>query len=101
MRISDWSSDVCSSDLVAVAPRVIRLVVALAIPMLDDQHMMRVMLMLDDTDAAQALEAGGVFQHGRYPRANRFREFRLDDHVDRDDDAIGQDRKSTRLNSSH
>src|SRR3546814_4439520 len=97
MRISDWSSDVCSSDLVVAAPQVFRQV---AVEQAGDVDGHRVEVAgdegggLEELLAAQrlgrlaqglGLDAGGARGLGQRLR------IRLQ----------AGDRKSTRLNSSH
>src|SRR3546814_5640427 len=94
MRISDWSSDVCSSDLAvrdAVAPDVV------------DQSLLHVGIVVavvqrraagEKVDVAAAvggdqLGALGAFEHDREAAAVAA------------DCGLAADRKSTRLNSSH
>src|SRR3546814_8812157 len=75
MRISDWSSDVCSSDL----------------PVARDHDLRRIIVVGDGADFAlgrgvcELLRGVDVGAEQRRHRA----------------DADGEDRKSTRLNSSH
>src|SRR3546814_5247450 len=54
MRISDWSSDVCSSDLAAHHPE------SLAERALDDREAIHLPLALGDAAAVRAVEANGV-----------------------------------------
>src|SRR3546814_5136678 len=102
MRISDWSSDVCSSDLTEIGQLLVRIVERIAVRMwrdledgpsgggLVDNHM------IGDRQAFRGVRKGGrgdkiakdilcPFQFRR----------RLATEVG------GEDRKSTRLNSSH
>src|SRR3546814_2351854 len=98
MRISDWSSDVCSSDLVGAEA---------VLGHVDDLGSGVGVLDLDDVDVGRAeagdlvggagrLDGGAVDGRGRGPRA-----------VDLERPEVagalggGLDRKSTRLNSSH
>src|SRR3546814_7735267 len=91
MRISDWSSDVCSSDLADLVVAVARVAVRAAGALQDRQH--------QRLDAGLAVAAGdgdhpggaGVL-HRRGERGQRALGVG-DQHL--------RDRKSTRLNSSH
>src|SRR3546814_2689539 len=101
MRISDWSSDVCSSDLV-IGPRVAGLHREMAAVVAGDAdlrrgaeqraRLARVAIVLPEMDAVGAEpfgEADAVVDDERHvARAADFQE------------RLG-DRKSTRLNSSH
>src|SRR3546814_2867386 len=98
MRISDWSSDVCSSDLAAHHPE------SLAERALDDREAIHLPLALGDAAAVRAVEANGVHLvevgHGAVLLGD------LAKLGDRRDVAVHgidriEDRKSTRLNSSH
>src|SRR3546814_2048805 len=96
MRISDWSSDVCSSDLHAVEcigldHRIMRLVEE-GEPLADPRAAGQA-IVADDV----AREAGGTAEprgHALAALIEHRRSIGRFDHV-------GQDRKSTRLNSSH
>src|SRR3546814_4598982 len=100
MRVSDWSSDVCSSDLLRQAPRelveqqrlgggdhILKLlriglqIVKFALPV--------EILDIGPVGGAQRVEAG---------RAHDLHGFAL---TPLDGEALAPDRKSTRLNSSH
>src|SRR3546814_5825041 len=105
MRISDWSSDVCSSDLVVAAARVAD----------DDLELVAVAADVEGIDAAS--EAAADMHFGLVPDAHLDAALEVGDL----DLAVGmertgfvdrgggqrrggqgrQDRKSTRLNSSH
>src|SRR3546814_1891537 len=79
MRISDWSSDVCSSDLVLAGLRLLQLFVEgrISAPGIDD------VLTNGDTEESLSVEA-------------------IDDLCETVNcDGLCIDRKSTRLNSSH
>src|SRR3546814_4819851 len=109
MRISDWSSDVCSSDLqlVARAP-------GAAVPWMNYGHALKTVGRLEEAVAAyrRSLEIDPANGFAWWGLAN-LRTVRLSDHdVDllegdlrsaRDDlhRVQLQDRKSTRLNTSH
>src|SRR3546814_9454320 len=89
MRISDWSSDVCSSDL-----NPLRAMVMKTLPFSLREHPGRAVrsnrIRLAKTSPAGPLHGPRRFmrrQAGRHPVQSRI--------------YIGQDRKSTRLNSSH
>src|SRR3546814_6419457 len=91
MRISDWSSDVCSSDLCR------------GLLELGAEHEARVLLddaeaEPGDDDAGNVAEAGGGDDDKGADRMDGAVE-RLD-HPDHRDQHPGGDRKSTRLNSS-
>src|SRR3546814_9120497 len=102
MRISDWSSDVCSSDLfdlsVAADERVI----------IGVRNLGRVIGMIErsvvrDLGRERGERCGGVFVgfgQGGHAQALRKRE-RVIKLLERFDLPSLQDRKSTRLNSSH
>src|SRR3546814_9300827 len=104
MRMSDWSSDVCSSDLRMVTVRLVRVRIPRLVPVSD------VYLMLRGAGAqaehlkpllgsGERLIAGkGLVDRADAPpvhAADSLDVFRDRDHV------VGRDRKSTRLNSSH
>src|SRR3546814_1924812 len=106
MRISDWSSDVCSSDLVFVSPRVIAPVNNSLTNMLITVDQERwpmiaapgiIRWMMEETDIFQGYascqQVGGSQGFHRVVR-----------HIDADLFTQGnfpEDRKSTRLNSSN
>src|SRR3546814_1564821 len=117
MRISDWSSDVCSSDLRSglailraereealgdVGPRAVDQVdhveaggaldIGLGELRADD---------LDEESLELGLEAGELLQHRAAAGAGLQRQRDLVLGRDADVDADGEERKSTRLNSSH
>src|SRR3546814_5910121 len=85
MRISDWSSDVCSSDLIAAALLTARArgAIALLNPAPANAPTTRDLLALADVTTPNETEFAGL--------VSRHVGERLD----------GEDRKSTRLNSSH
>src|SRR3546814_1715020 len=101
MRISDWSSDVCSSDLEIVDQHVVLL---LETRVRDAGHdgelLVRVGQLLEE--AGEILEAGDAVvlaaqDDGRHGDLLRVDQRQPGAHVD-----VGAvDRKSTRLNSSH
>src|SRR3546814_3600955 len=109
MRISDWSSDVCSSDLLAIdrAKALFDCGFANVQPHSGAQANGAVMLALTKPGATimgMSLDAGGHLTHGAPPamsgkwyNAVQYG-VRADDHLI-DFDQV--DRKSTRLNSSH
>src|SRR3546814_7617657 len=120
MRISDWSSDVCSSDLQVggQVPGVFLLAgIPLGVPVLGnaqaDAGRMNFMthelvpLADDDGDVAGALEDAGAATLGARHETLQRRTFVDHDGLDLqfvDVSALvvlGVDRKSTRLNSSH
>src|SRR3546814_2512694 len=107
MRISDWSSDVCSSDLLALPilrllsqgggsrlPPLLQIAEHQDNDMLDQilQHL-TALVSFDTRNPPRRIGVGGIFD---YLRA-QLSDFRVEvtDHGD------GADRKSTRLNSSH
>src|SRR3546814_4221092 len=87
MRISDWSSDVCSSDLIARDPSF-----ALALARLSNAQSLLAWFGPEDIDA-DALTAQA--------RTNAERSLALNPKLADGFIALGLDRKSTRLNSSH
>src|SRR3546814_3526647 len=92
MRISDWSSDVCSSDLIELCLAEIDLLIGRQHP-----HRRLDRPAVDDRSLR-------VAQFGEDRRHTLFAIGRIDDHPRRReiDRAVGEfDRKSTRLNSSH
>src|SRR3546814_10111679 len=116
MRISDWSSDVCSSDLVDDDPverqREGDLALVgrnLAGQQLEQGRLARA-VGADDADAVAALDAEGEIPDDRAV-AEPLGDMIGDDHRFRADVVVGEaelgdagaaeDRKSTRLNSSH
>src|SRR3546814_4679919 len=101
MRISDWSSDVCSSDLVSRFSELVRLGGeadyhgALA----DVDHAGQAHHALEHLDVVRA---AGVAQGGVAGQGAHFVEFAAVANRDgRGQQAGVEDRKSTRLNSSH
>src|SRR3546814_14929367 len=69
MRISDWSSDVCSSDLLVVAaPRAVGVELQRAHLVLQ-QVVARRALLLDRTGRRYMVGGDGVAQHGQRPCA--------------------------------
>src|SRR3546814_1419281 len=104
MRISDWSSDVCSSDLVAHAGALRR-----TRPCLAPGHVVAP-VEPDYVDILDEEEVGGNLRyaaageaHGDDAALGRDTAQRPVEDVapDRVEDHVGADRKSTRLNSSH
>src|SRR3546814_10297009 len=111
MRISDWSSDVCSSDLIDVFWQQLqragfvaaenalvfgfhRVAEFFQAPVLHDDLDARVMNVVAATEAIEdPHDRGRIDQQVRF-RHERFGELAEDRHA-------SQDRKSTRLNSSH
>src|SRR3546814_8112231 len=101
MRISDWSSDVCSSDLLFFADK--------AVLIEGTSERLLLPAMIRKTDAAAVgepqlgsqyltvMEVGGAYAH-RFFDLLAFLELRA--LIITDIDAV-KDRKSTRLNSSH
>src|SRR3546814_2681480 len=98
MRISDWSSDVCSSDLHAPdAIGLARIDAAAAIgDAADDRHAVAELVAFDRYRRLGdiALRPAGI---GRARTVERIAGLRRHDELGE----IGEDRKSTRLNSSH
>src|SRR3546814_10234091 len=98
MRISDWSSDVCSSDLAVVEARHMRLapapgrhVAAETFAQMIERHLQRAVDL--DVAAFGFIRCGGVVTPGAAVG---------DEPLDGIDAAVQElDRKSTRLNSSH
>src|SRR3546814_3375481 len=104
MRISDWSSDVCSSDLAALPPR---------------QVAQRIALVEQRSETGDRITVRDAVELGRTPWLSALHPFSADDNavvlralaaVDMKGFAARhwhtlsggeQDRKSTRLNSSH
>src|SRR3546814_7241386 len=87
MRISDWSSDVCSSDLAVAVGRLG------AAPQEDQPESVHVVADYETRDAEH--HRGDDPAIDRIGRANQGDDRRQQDHHSR------LDRKSTRLNSSH
>src|SRR3546814_3255458 len=105
MRISDWSSDVCSSDLIRIAdPTPEHRVEADAdavLPALVRQH-----LVLQPGREDEERTFGGIVPriagvHLVVPLDLRLEDLGLPARVLEEDRAAAGDRKSTRLNSSH
>src|SRR3546814_4275208 len=117
MRISDWSSDVCSSDLLHLLPDRKRTLLAARLPglnaLLGKGPLQPVGDAVDQFAAfvAQLLEAGNDRSAGIAVEFGEGEVFQLllqvlhaDAVGQRDIDLhglLGEDRKSTRLNSSH
>src|SRR3546814_3696613 len=102
MRISDCSSDVCSSDLALVCGRPLILMILEALVGFDDalhQWMAHDVLghEMRETDARHVLEH---LDHMVQPGFGATGQVDLGD-VPGDDRGGAEDRKSTRLNSSH
>src|SRR3546814_1877590 len=100
MRISDWSSDVCSSDLLDQRQAANVRIIERAVPPTEGSNRQPLIILLGLVGgAATALAAGFVRDFSRTtiatPEAAE-RALGLPVLV-----AVGQDRKSTRLNSSH
>src|SRR3546814_5186647 len=106
MRISDWSSDVCSSDLQHEEDRIGRHVLREPAVTIDFARMQPV---IDDTDAEEERGRDDTMaehddQRALDPLLVESEEARGDDRHMRDrrvSDQLLQDRKSTRLNYSH
>src|SRR3546814_7806436 len=105
MRISDWSSYVCSSDL-----RDHAVAVRLRLARLEDGDRIEQIAVAVEIDAGIGLAADIAEQRGTADvaaifvaggRAAAVRLHILVARIDRQDETVGQDRKSTRLNSSH
>src|SRR3546814_4022989 len=98
MRISDWSSDVCSSDLAALEVEIGLSIVPVAPPA--GAHEDRIAASdRDACDARRLLQVGSRDLVARRPGVGAD----MAGHVEQDAAAEDrwQDRKSTRLNSSH
>src|SRR3546814_7088747 len=104
MRISDWSSDVCSSDL-----HVVQLVLAglqlgrilfVLVAQLGDVGVPEQRVVVEVHLGVERHDVAGTGHHQRVDLHQRGVE--LDERlVDRGDELDRRDRKSTRLNSSH
>src|SRR3546814_6926245 len=98
MRISDWSSDVCSSDLLPSKPKDVSGVDRIA-------HRVKVIDVTHEKAIEWCIGSGGFQHRGHAPGQGDEllrRSLREGDALDRGDVGIlVQDRKSTRLNSSH
>src|SRR3546814_7004985 len=99
MRISDWSSDVCSSDLIAPQPIGNRAVDVAAV-----ENLARIDPRRDEDGAARAAELdrrapGDIHRHADVAQGAHLFEnlIALVEQLR----AAGRDRKSTRPNSSH
>src|SRR3546814_8515734 len=116
MRISDWSSDVCSSDLAELAELVGVAGLQAAVGM--RHHLEVAAIAADHRDEffvarEDPPHAGGMVLHGlelvlvEFEDALEGGDHLLDEaaldhlHVGNDPAAVFRDRKSTRLNSSH
>src|SRR3546814_10690839 len=88
MRISDWSSDVCSSDLARMSARARRHEHQ---PVDAERRRLAGMLDRDDVGKDEAAIAVHRLDHFARPAERGDDQRRL----------VAQDRKSTRLNSSH
>src|SRR3546814_2491937 len=103
MRISDWSSDVCSSDLVETHDD-LALVRGLGCSHVQGYIYGRPM---DLAEVLALLREGGGraeakgFKSTREPRLTVFRTIQIDSGGYRYEAIVRKDRKSTRLNSSH
>src|SRR3546814_9997738 len=93
MRISDWSSDVCSSDLLFVAPKWTPQREDLAVELAGEIEAEE--MTLAERAAIKAERLDGL-AHKRHAEANSFAR-----RADELSQAFHIDRKSTRLNSSH
>src|SRR3546814_5047654 len=107
MRISDWSSDVCSSDLSALLPLGVPLWLDTTWPA-TDKPLRRLVVAQDVGSAIKGVVRGDFFwgsgeaaleQAGRMKQQGRYYLFLPKAVADRRQTA--RDRKSTRLNSSH
>src|SRR3546814_10656218 len=105
MRISDWSSDVCSSDLpvfgLAVDPRLAAALREVA----DARHIIGAFLHADHAARLQKVEEVArldrlIISRERHARFDSALAFGLGG-LEAREQAVGVDRKSTRLNSSH
>src|SRR3546814_1846634 len=108
MRISDWSSDVCSSDLIAVAGLEDRQPVPADGQTLGELVMRGNTLMkgyLKNEAATREAFSGGWFRTGdlavMHPDGYAEIKDRAKDIIISGGENISRDRKSTRLNSSH
>src|SRR3546814_1932820 len=86
MRISDWSSDVCSSDLPAIASR---------------NSAQSATVRAIGPCTASGLKARDVTPRGTRPAVGRSPTTPQKDAGMRSEPPMSEDRKSTRLNSSH
>src|SRR3546814_2075061 len=103
MRISDWSSDVCSSDLGEIGPLHRVRIGGVEAGDASDRGFEMVEAAFLDEGGKLGAEAGGAGRlvHDDAATGLLHRGFDGLD-VDRDDGAkVDEDRKSTRLNSSH
>src|SRR3546814_7710022 len=115
MRISDWSSDVCSSDLAeaAIAPHVdhdiaLELLAEVDRELAREGHRLGIVAVDVQDRRLNALgDVGRIGRRARELRAGRETDLVVDDEVDAAagivaaDAREAEDRKSTRLNSSH
>src|SRR3546814_6907761 len=119
MRISDWSSDVCSSDLAAEAAHLEELIEAVLARKREISRAADALARLDVSAALaeRAAEGGWCRPHfeetqclaiegGRHPvveaaLAKEGAPFIANDCLLESNSRLGLDRKSTRLNSSH
>src|SRR3546814_7729324 len=103
MRISDWSSDVCSSDLVDRRADVAvgqHQHVGIAELLQPAQRVFGFVLEVV-AEHAHALGQGEAAEHRMLDAALRAPAAPDVEHVRRAEQVLGRDRKSTRLNSSH
>src|SRR3546814_5718951 len=115
MRISDWSSDVCSSDLLAlsryvvqVAGRALQLSIKTARSTFNSNPVFHDVLM-HYVSALHAETLQSVACHGLHPGRVRLARFLLQIQdrtqgspvMNMTHELLAKDRKSTRLNSSH
>src|SRR3546814_2333102 len=97
MRISDWSSDVCSSDLAAVGNY--RQSLQMLVPQLSAISLDGAMLGLEAMTMSFAALSNHPDELHRYERRTEALAAKL--HARYNGRSLLRDRKSTRLNSSH
>src|SRR3546814_9009392 len=111
MRISDWSSDVCSSDLIGQAVAHIGQADAIALVPLkrnrvaviaDAQVQPATFLMRSDSDRDRTVRTGNAIFYSIFNKRLKDQAWNAGAHqFGRNIYAGDEDRKSTRLNSSH
>src|SRR3546814_3688033 len=109
MRISDWSSDVCSSDLVMAVVGEIKRLFHSGVPTTDDDDLLAAIEKSVASGASR--NALALKQHLAFQTQPLGLGARRDDQrvgiilhatvTKQAEGTLGQDRKSTRLNSSH